>query len=232
MPHPKLALTILLFSAATPSIAAGQNVPSPYRFIEHSQEWSLFAGKTDMNPGQLGLGPRDATTFGGRYSVGFAGAAAFEVHLALYQSKRTVLDVGRPVEDRLLGKSDLNAAMAHVRLRINLTGQRTWRGLQPYFAFGGGMATTTSVDRLLELEADMPGDEWFSFGPAFAAVLAAGTNFHISDKLSLTLEADMNFWKLGTPLGWLTVEANPLGEHPQEEWVASKSITLGASWRF
>ena len=79
MPHPKLALAILFSCVVTPAIAVGQSIPSPYRFVEHSQEWSLFAGKTDMNPGQLGLGPRDATAFGGRYAVAFAGAGALAV---------------------------------------------------------------------------------------------------------------------------------------------------------
>ena len=232
MPHPKLALSILFFCVVTPSIAVGQSISSPYRFVEHAQEWSLFSGKTDMNPGQLGLGPRDATAFGGRYAVAFAGAGALDIYGTFFKAARNVLDVSPPAEDRLIGRTDFNAILLDVRLRINLTGQRTWRGLQPYFSFGGGVATTTSVNRVLEISADLPSDEWFSFGPVFSGVLSVGTNYHISDKISLRLEADMALWKIGTPVGWLTVEANPLGEHPQEEWVSGKSILLGLAWRF
>ena len=232
MPHPKLALSILLFCSATPSVALGQSVPSPYRFIEHSQEWAVVAGRSDLNPGQLGLGPQNATVFGGRYALAFSGAAALDVYGVLYKATRDVLDVSRPAEDRVLGTTDFTALLGNIRLRMNLTGQRTWRGLQPFLAFGGGLASTLSADRLLEVEAEMPKDEWFEFGPVFTGVLAGGTNFHLSDKISLRLEGDMNLWKLGTPVGWLTVDANPLGENPQDEWVSGKSITLGAAWRF
>ncbi len=38
--------------------------------------------------------------------------------------------------------------------------------------------------------------------------------------------------KIKTPVGWLTVIADPDSENPQGEWVSAKSITLGASWRF
>ena len=69
-------------------------------------------------------------------------------------------------------------------------------------------------------------------GTRFAATFGGGTNFHVSDKISLRLDGVMNLWKVATPVGWLTVEANPLGENPEDEWVSAKSITLGASWRF
>ena len=232
MPHPRLSLSILFFCPAVHSLAAAQSIPSPYDFVEHSQEWAVFAGKTDLNPGQLGLGPRNATMFGGRYAVAFSGAAGFDVYGVLYKSTRDVLDVSRPADDRVIGRSDFNAILAHARLRINLTGQRAWRGLQPFVAFGGGVAGTSFADRLLETNADMARDEWFEFGPVFTGVFAAGTNFHVSDKVSLRIEADMNLWKLGTPIGWLTVEADPLNENPESEWVSGKSITLGAAWRF
>ncbi len=94
------------------------------------------------------------------------------------------------------------------------------------------MAGTSFTDRVLETTADMARDEWFEFGPVFTGVFAAGTNFYVSDKISLRIEADMNLWKLGTPIGWLTVEADPLNENPESEWVSGKSITLGAAWRF
>ena len=232
MLHPRLSSAILFFCAVAPSLAAGQTIPSPYTFIEHSQEWALFAGKTDLNPGQLGLGPRNATTFGGRYAVAFGGAAGLDVYGVLFKSTRDVLDVSRPVDDRLIGRSDFNAILAHLRLRINLTGQRAWRGFQPFVAFGGGLAATGFADRVLETTADMDRDSWFEFGPVFTGVFAAGTNFHISDKISLRIEADMNLWKLGTPAGWLTVEADELNENPESEWVSGKSITIGAAWRF
>ena len=232
MPHPSLvALSISLLIAAAPSPAAGQTIPSSYTFIEHSQEWALFAGKSAVNPGQLELGPQDATAVGGRYGVAFGGAMSLDITGTMFISERDVLDVSRPVDDRVLGRSEISIALIDIRLRLNLTGQRAWHGLQPFIAFGGGAAYASSTDRNVEALAALPDDEWYSFGTRFAATLAAGGNFHVSDKISIRLEGVMNLWKIAAPVGWLTVEADPDGENPKSEWVAAKTLTLGAAWR-
>jgi hypothetical protein len=232
MPHPRfVALSILLFIAVASSTAAGQNIPSPYTFIERSQEWAVFAGKSSMNPGQLGLGPEDGTVFGGRYAVALSGAMSFDVYGTLFEATRDVLDVSRPVEDRSLGRTDLNVFLVDVRLRLNLTGQRAWHGLQPFIAFGGGLAFPTFTDRALETSPEMPQDQWYEFGTRFAASLAGGVNYHVTNKISLRVEGVMNLWKIATPVGWQTVDADPLGENVESEWVSAKTIALGAAWR-
>lgn len=232
MPFPRfVALSILLLIAAARSPAAGQNIPSPYAFVEHSQAWAVFGGKSDIDSGQLGLGPQDATAVGARYGVAFGGAASFDIDGTLFMSERDVLDVSRPVSDRSLGRTDLDVLLIDVRLRLNMTGQRTWHGLQPFIAFGGGLALPTFTDRSLEISSEMPRDQWYDFGTRFAATLAAGVNFHVSSKISLRVDGVMNLWKISTPLGWRTIDADPLGENIESEWVAAKTIRVGAAWR-
>ena len=233
MPHLRfVSLSVVFFIVVARSTAAGQNIPSSYTFIEHSKEWTLFGGKSDINPGQLGLGPHSATLVGGRYAVAFGGAMGFDISAAMFMSTRDVLDVSRPVDDRLLGTSDLSLALLDVRLRLNLTGQRAWRGLQPFVTFGGGVVAPIATPRFLEMSSEIPNDEWYAFGRRFAGAFGGGANFHVTNKISLRVDGVMNLWKIATPVGWLTTEANPLGEHPEGEWVSAKSITLGASWRF
>jgi hypothetical protein len=232
MPHLKLlAPSILLFVAVAHSEAVGQSVSSPYTFIEYGQAWAVFAGKSDLNPGQLGLGPRDATTFGGRYAVAFS-AMNLDIDGTYFMSKRDVLDVSRPADDRFLGKTDIDLVLLDLRLRLNLTGQRAWHGLQPFILFGGGLAFATSTERFLEVSALMPEDEWYDFGKAFAGTFGAGASFHLSSKISLRLDGVVNLWKVSTPVGWLTVENDPNGENLEDEWVSARTIRLGAAWRF
>ena len=150
----------------------------------------------------------------------------------LFRATREVRDVSRPADNRVLGISDIDVALLDLRLRLNLTGQRAWRGLQPFIAFGGGVAAPVSVDRPLERLSEMPTDEQFAFGTRFAGTVGGGANFHVSNKISFRIEGMMNLWKVKTPVGWLTVDADPNGVNPQDEWVSAKSITLGASWRF
>ena len=233
MPHPKLVATLILFLIAVArSSAAAQNIPSPYTFIEHSQAWAVFGGKSDANPGQLGLGPQDANTYGGRYAVAFGGALNLDADGTLFFSTRDVLDVSRPVEDRSLGRTDFNVLLFDLRLRLNLTGQRAWHGLQPFIAFGGGLAISILTNRVLELDSDMRRDEWYDFGKRFTGTLAGGLNFHIYNKISLRVDGVMNLWKITTPLGWRTVAADPLSENPAGEWVSIRTIRVGAAWRF
>ena len=233
MPHLRFfALSILFSVGVVTSTAAGQTIPSVYTYIEHSKEWAVFAGWSDINPGQLGLGPQDATTVGGRWAAAFAGALSFEVSATMFMATREVRDVSRPVGDRVLGVSDIDVGLLDLRLRINLTGARAWHGLQPFIEFGGGFAAPLSVDRVLEGLSEMPREEQFTFGTRFAGTVGGGANYHVSNKISLRLEGVMNLWKVKTPVGWLTVDNDPLGIHVSDEWVSAKSITLGASWRF
>lgn len=157
---------------------------------------------------------------------------AFEATGTLFTATREVRDVWRPADNRVLGISNINVALLDLRLRLNLTGQRAWRGLQPFITFGGGVAAPVSVDRTLETLSLMPAEEQFYFGTPFAGTLGGGANFHVSNKISFRLEGMMNLWKIKTPQGWQTVDADPNGENLQAEWVSAKSITLGASWRF
>ena len=233
MPHPKLfTLSLLVLLATTGSDAAGQTIPSPYKFIENSQEWAIFAGKTSTDPGRLGLGPQDGDLLGGRYAVAFGSVMALDINATWLMSERDVLDVSRPEDDRLLGRSDIDLVVMDLRLRLNVTGQRSWHGIQPFIAFGGGVAYSSSTDRTLELVVDMPDDEWYAFGTRFAASLVLGSHFHVSEKISLRLEGLMNLWKIQTPVGWQTVEVDPLGDNPKSEWVSAYSLVLGAAWRF
>ena len=233
MPHLKfVALTILFSVAAVGSPAAGQTIPSPYTFIEHSQEWAVFAGKSFISPGSLGLGPRDAITFGGRYSVAFTGTMAVDLSGTFFNSKREVRDVSKPEDNRVLGRSDIDFALFDVKLRLNLTGGRTWHKLQPFLSFGAGIAFSFFTDRVIEQVSFMPSPEWYSFGTRFTGMFGGGVNYHLSRKISLRLETVVNLYKVNTPEAWLTLVNDPLREFPLGEWVSAIPILLGASWRF
>jgi hypothetical protein len=233
MSHPRLVATLLFFLIVVARSAnAAQNVPSPYTFIEHSQALAVFAGRGDLNPGQLGLGPQDADTYGGRYAVAFGGALNLDIDGTLFLSARDVLDVSEPVDDRSLGRTDINVFLVDFKLRMNLTGQRAWHGLQPFIAFGGGLAFSTSTSRVLELDSEMPRDEWYEFGLRFTGTFSGGVNFHVSDKVSLRVDGVFNLWKISTPVGWQTLLADPRGQNPEGEWVSIKSLRVGAAWRF
>ena len=232
MPHPRTILLLLLGAFLLDAgPATAQVVPSSYRFIEKSQEGGLFIGTASLNAGQLGLGPKSADVFGGRYSVMFGSSLAFEGDATMFKGKRDVIDIRRSEDDRILGQSTIDLVAIEARFRLNLTGHRTWRGLQPFVAFGGGMALSSNLDRALEDSADMPLLDRYDFGSKFIASLSGGTNLHFSSRFMLRLDGVMNLWKISTPTGWLTTDVD-LGVIPEDEWVSARNLSIGASWRF
>ncbi len=231
MPLPRTIFALLSCAILLQSRqVTAQSIPSAYRFIEHSQEGGLFAGVTSLNPGQLGVGPKSADALGGRYSVSFGSALAFEGDATFFKGLRDVIDIRESEENQLLGESSIDLLAFQVRLRINLTGQRSWRGLQPFVSFGGGMALSSNLDRTLEDEANMLLVDRYDFGSKFIAALGSGINLHLSSKLMLRVDGVMNLWKISTPAGWITDDTD-LGVFPEDEWVSAKSLSLGASWR-
>lgn len=211
--------------------ALAQDIPSSYRFVEHSQEAGLFVGVASLNAGQLGLGPKSADVFGGRYSVSFGSALAFEGDATYFRGTRDVIDIRADVDERVLGESPIDLVAIEARFRLNLTGQRTWRRLQPFLAVGGGMALSGNIERTLEDEASVPILDRYDFGSKFIASLTVGTHLHLTSRLVLRVDGVMNLWKVSTPSGWLTTEVD-LGTVPEDEWVSAHNLSLGASWRF
>ena len=232
MPHPRtISLSLLgpILFAFGP--AGAQEIPSSYRFVEHGQEGGLFFGTASLNAGELGLGPKAADVFGGRYSVMFGSSLAFEGDVTVFNGERDVIDIRQSGDDQVLGQSSIDLTVFEARFRLNLTGHRTWRGLQPFVAFGGGMALSSDLDRALEDTAEMPLLDRYDFGSKFIASLSGGVNLHLSPHLMLRLDGVMNLWKISTPSGWLTTDRD-LGVIPEDEWVSARNLSIGASWRF
>ena len=107
-----------------------------------------------------------------------------------------------------------------------------WHGFQPFLTFGGGFAFPYLVDHGVEEVAFMPAQDRYVFGTRFTGTASGGTTFHVSRKLSLRVEGMLNLWQIKTPIGWFTLDNDPLRLFSESEWVTAKSIMLGASWRF
>lgn len=227
-----IATTNLAIICVHASSAAGQVIPSAYDFIETRQSFGMFVGSTNLDSGQLGLDPSSASTVGARWALDVGGALSLEVNGTIFQAERDVLDPSRPENDRVIGQSDMSIVQFDVRLRLNLTGHRTWHGMQPFVSFGGGIAGEAGVDRTLEDEAMMPQDQRFDFGNRLTTTLGTGVNLRLSERLYLRVDGLFSLWKMATPTGWVTVEVDPDRVNPQGEWLAGQNVMIGATWRW
>lgn len=227
-----IATTNLAIIFVRASAAAGQVIPSAYDFIESRQSFGMFVGSTNLDSGQLGLDPSSASTAGARWALDVGGTLSLEVNGTMFEAERDVLAPSRPENDQVLGQSDMTIVQFDVRLRLNLTGHRTWHGIQPFVSFGGGIAGEAAVDRTLEDEAVMPQDQRFDFGNRLTATLGTGVNFRLAERLYLRVDGLLTLGKMGTPTGWVTVEVDPDRNNPDGEWLAGQNLLIGATWRW
>ncbi|HIF39257.1 MAG TPA: hypothetical protein EYQ69_08755 [Gemmatimonadetes bacterium] len=225
-----LSILAVVFLNTAPTVA--QVIPSPYEFIENRQTGRLLFGQADIQSGQLDIGPRTASIIGGRYGISVGSVLTIEVNVSRYKSTRSVYNVTATEGRTKLGDTELNFGVFDLRFRLNLTGHRTWHNIQPYLAFGGGAAASLAADQTLEQAAGIDQDNRYDFGSQFATVIAGGTDFQVSERISLFTEGVFNLWKVGTPAGWLTTDLDPQGTNPKDEWVATKNIFVGVSYRF
>ena len=209
--------------------ASAQSIPSPYRFIEEGQEGGLFAGYFNADAGRFGFGPKSGLATGARYGLELSGPIGLEGVATLAPVGRDVINPGRDEGDRIVDEAESAILFLEVRLRLALTGRRTWHGLQPYFFAGGGAGLDVrgnqAEDQLLS-EADR-----FNFGTKFLGTTGGGVRVMLPGRFVLRLDAAMMLYQLQTPSGFLDPLRN-LGDVPENEWVSAKTLSLGLAYRF
>lgn len=210
--------------------AAGQTIRSPYRYLEETQTGSLFAGYIAADRGSLELGPGSGPAFGARYSIRIGGPFNVEGEAAFMPTSRHVVGLEEdesdpdavPVPVRL-GDADLSLLLLTASLRFNLTGPRTYLGLQPYLIAGGGAAIGVSDEETTNLDPD----ERFDFGTSFAGQLGGGVEWFAMPRLAFRLDGRVLFWQLDNPTAFAQ-----LGNVSSEEWVQNFYFSAGVAIHF
>jgi len=218
-----LALSVFLLPAGL----SAQTIPSPFTFVETRHSVQAFVGQLVTNPGSLDLGPQSAFTIGGRYTIRLTGPLSGEVGLSFSPTQRTLLTRPSPQPEAPLvplGEADMVLMIGEAGLRFNFPGARTWRGLMPYAVLTGGFVA--DLTRQDPREEAIPAEQRFKFGPGFAAGGAMGTEFFVTERLSLRAEARDHLWRTTHP-ALLT----PTGSQ-QSEWGHNFAFTLGGAVHF
>lgn len=223
-----LALPAVALALLTATVAEAQSIPSPYRYIEETQSAGVFAGYVFTGRGDLELGPHSGPMLGGTYSIRFAGPVSGEALLAGTASRRTIYRraddaaAGDPLVE--VGETNALLGLAHVGLKLHVTGPRTWRGIAPYALSGIGF--TTDLASAPAEEDEIPTSQRVEFGPSFAVSLGAGTEWFPSERLAFRLEVRDFLWRVTTPPG--------LGSVGQEQsaWTQNIAVMLGAALYF
>lgn len=221
-------LGFCLLAAIRP--AAAQQITSPYRFIETSHSVGAYLGYLWAGSVDPDAGPQSAPLFGVQYHGRLNGGLLGEAMLSFAPSRRTIFANQPDPEDpsRLVpvAQEEVGAPLllAEGALRFHITGPRTWNGLAPFVLGGIGVALNLAGSD--PLEEDAAAADRFDFGPALAVGVGLGTDYFLSDRLSLNLEVRDRLWRIVVPPG--------LSDTGLEEsnWKNNPSISIGAAVHF
>jgi hypothetical protein len=223
-----IALVAVAIGLAAPSLRA-QTITSPYRFVETSQSVGVYAGYANTGMGTLNLGPESAPIFGARYGLRVSGPFSVEGDVSLLSSTRMVWDtVPSDTALRNVGEADLRLLTVLAALRFDITGPRTWHGLQPFVTLGGGLgfdlAPTAPADE------ELPEDVRFDLGTRFVVLAGGGIETHFFGRVTARVDGRTLLWKLNTPDPFLLGE--PGLYRPSDEWTQNFLITGHIAFRF
>jgi hypothetical protein len=144
-------------------------------------------------------------------------------------TNRDLIDPGRVEGDRVVGEVSSHLLLLDARLRLSLTGDRTWNGLNPIVFAGGGvgfdLAGESSEEEIL-LEQDR-----FEFGTSFEGVLGAGVRWFTNERFLVRADLGLYLWELESPVGFRDASRGFEGV-AEKEWVSGPSFSLGAAFHF
>lgn len=222
-----LALAALLSSAAVQALQA-QDIPSPYRYVETTQSAAAFAGYLWTDRGDPQIGPHSAPLLGASYRVRLTGPLSGQVLVGVMPTSRTLFQAPVPGDSafpiRPVGEASALLVAAQAGMVFTLTGPRTWNGLAPYAAADVGLVADVTGGG--DADEAIPQDQRFDFGPGLAVGVSLGTDWYLSERLSLRLEARDQLWRIETPQGLI------FGLGSETEWTHNLGITIGTALHF
>jgi opacity protein-like surface antigen len=231
MHRPVLCLLTAAALCVPATGALAQQIDSPYRFLDYTQFGGVHAGYLIGNDGRIGIGPQSAPLLGVQWGIRVSGPFSLSVDVGFSPTTRTVRDTVFIAADsvfREVGEADMRLVTAMASLRLNLTGARTWNGIQPFIVAGAGLAA--DIANAAAVEEDLPTNARFDFGTSFAGQLGAGVDWFPSSRVSLRLDARNMLWKLPVPEAFRLTDA---GEGiPGSQWEQNFALAAGLSIHF
>jgi hypothetical protein len=223
-------IAAVLIGLTTPTLLSGQSIPSPYRFIETGKEAGAFGGWISPGTGRFGYGPGPGPIMGGRASLALGGGpVSLEVVVGGVPTTRDIVDPRRLEGSRVIGETDATLITTEGRLKLSLTGPRTWHGLSPFVMAGAGLAFDLAQSSLLE--QDLPEEDRFDFGTGFLADVGGGLSWFVNETVVVRVDGLMYLWRLEAPDGFRDPDRG-FGDVGEAEWINAGTFTLGVGYRF
>lgn len=199
---PALVLALLLASGPVAAQVGHPPAKSPYRDILHGSSWSLIYGHLGGDGGKLGIGPHGGPTYGVRYDFRMSGFIQAGLSATYMDLERLIVDADDTPATRVKGPVAQSVVSIEGALQLNITGAKTWHGLQPFLTGGLGYALSSTT------RSDTSG---FKFGNRFSISPGIGLRFYPTSRLHVRVEARQHFWKLKYPAAYEDEPADVTG---------------------
>ena len=221
---------LLLVGAATPATAQDIGYTpeaSPFRDLPYRQELTVFGGYYLAGRDPAGVAPQSGPMVGARYEIRIGGPAQFYARTAVAFTERDVLNPRLAEGARELGSESVTLGLADVGVSLNLTGQRSWRGIVPILSGGAGIVTDFA-------SPDVGG---FRLGTPFAITLGAGVRWTSGGNWQARADVTDYLYQVRYPP--LYFQAPASGVAPvlpptakQSNWKHNAALTVGVSYLF
>lgn len=221
-----------LLTAAAPAAAAAQDVgytpeASPFRDVPYRQELTTFGGYFLAGADPAGVAPQSGPMVGARYEIRIGGPAQFYARTAVAFTERDVVNPRLAPGARALGSESVTLGLADVGISLNLTGQRSWRGIVPVVAGGAGIATDFA-------SPDIGG---FRLGTPFAITLGAGVRWTSGGNWQVRADVTDYLYQVKYPPLYFQAPASNVdpvlpATAKQNVWKHNAALTLGVSYLF
>lgn len=220
------SIALLLASSILAESLQAQAIPSPFEYIEKKNSAGLFGGYIATDEGKQNAGPQSLSLVGLRYGFQLTGPLSADASVAFARGTRTVYARPVPTETTLetVGEADMSVLVADAGFRFHITGPRTWNRLAPFIVATVGVVA--DISGTAAAESELNENQLFEFGPGFAASAGFGTDFFLTERLSLRAEARDHLWRYTFPAGLSASGAE------EKQWVQNFGFSIGVAFHF
>jgi len=199
---------------------------SLYADVVDGQRLSVIGGVIMYGKDPAKVGPKGSSPLAGlRYDVHMGGPAYFTARFLTGHSYRDILDYNQPSATRKVREKPSFLLLTDIGVTVSLTGERTWRGVQPLLFGGVGFALAPGDTR-----KDVSG---YTFGNKFAFSTGLGVRWRTTKNTQFRADLGWYYWAMKYPDTYRSTTADPKAILPTgslSPYYGSRAITVGYSW--
>jgi hypothetical protein len=224
--HLSSALALVVVASSAGAQVGHLPQTSPYRDVETSQEFTLFAGHYSAGGDPLDVTPHGGPMFGIRYEKHVGGPAFLMARWSHVNSERFAVDPTKTGAAAQLGKRNVSINLYDVNLALNLTGEKSFHHIVPVINLGAGIGTCS---------CDVDPDP-YTFGTPFAISFGGGLRYVPGGRFQLRADWNDYLYQLKYPAAYYINTTGTGAAAPPKQarsfWKNNHALTLGASFLF